>query len=306
MARIHNGLAPALVAAMAAAVALAGCSGGDGLDDIPVTSDTGGIRGVVVDEAIRPIQGATVQVPAIGKSAITDASGEYAITGLAAGSYVVKASHPLYDVVQQTANVVAGDPDPKAVKFQLTRLITADPYAVTTKYDGFIACSLGVPNVGYSEECGEGVGVPCDVPPPVGCQRVGGQDNNDVQYDFNVDGPSVRSLTVELVWEPSAGETGAGQLYAIVATDWVCDPSCEGNRLGEASGASPLHVYVPPRALGNLSAEKTVTAFTWAAFEDQNAPNPVVNQDYQLFVTASYHLPLPEEWSFVDGDPVPY
>ncbi len=308
---------PILVSALGLLALLSGCAdnGSDETDlvAIPVTADTGGIRGVVVDDAIRPISGATVEVVNTDQAATTGEDGGYVITGLATGTYVVKASHPFYESAQQTVEVVAGVAEPKATKFQLIQVVFAEPYYLTQKFDGFIVCSAGLPGVGYSEECGEGVGVPCEVP-VLGCQRAGGQENNEVQYDFTVDGPFVQTLLVEQVWTPSAQTAATGQLLTYVSTNWVCDPFCGGDQIAQGSGVSPIYIRADAETLDgfNLTADTLITTFTWANTDAMDPtgttgiPNVILNQDYQLFVTASYYLPLPEAWSFVKGDAAPF
>lgn len=304
---------------------LAGCAGGGGgdpVDDVPtldVTSTTGGIRGVVVDDSIRPIKGATVEIVSTGESVSTDETGLFAFSDLEAGQYFVKASHPLYDVQQQTTEVVAGVADPLPVKFLLKRLINADPYLTIEKFDGYIVCSAGHPEVGYSEECGEGVGVP-------GVGRVGGQANNQVQYDFYADNLDVKTILVELDWENTAQTAASGELLTYVSTKWVCDPFCSGNTFVRGGSGTPL-ILRADNVDGKLTAVtecsgcdaveleegEPITVFTWAnptVYDPATGTVPVgsvmVNQPYQEFVVKSYYLPLPEGWSFVNGDVNPF
>ena len=300
------------------AFVLAGCaSGGEepNVDELAgeapeleVTATTGGIRGVVVDEAVRPIKGATVEVMSTDKTMETTESGLFAFSGLEAGTYFIKASHPLYDVQQQNVEVVAGVAEPAPVKFLLTRVIFANPYLTTEKFDGYIVCSAGQADVGYSEECGEGAGVPC-VQPPAPCGRVGGQGNNQVQYDFTVDNMDLRTIVVELSWEPTS-EAGK-ELLTYVSTQWVCDPFCGGNVFANGGSASPLFLRAEAEN-GTIGGEdfnttEPFTVFTWAnpyAMDPTgttNAPTVVLNQPYQAFVTKSYYLPLPADWSFIAG-----
>lgn len=292
-------------------VALAGCAGGGGQDpiveevpELEVTSTTGGIRGVVVDDAIRPVKGATVEVESIARSATTDETGLFTFTGLEAGTYFVKASHPLYDVQQQSVEVVAGIADPQPVKFLLNRIVPQDPYLVTLKYDGFIVCSANLIGA-YSEECGEGVGVPCEVPPPVGCQRHGGQGNNEVQFDF-VPELGAKSIVVEQVWEATSAAGSA--FFTPVSTEWSCLPVCSGNGLISMDGPSPLHGYIDEETMLDnevVPGETVVSVFTWSSI-DTNPVGVILNQPFQTFVTVSYYLPLPEDWSFVAGSPNPF
>jgi hypothetical protein len=308
------------------ALVLAGCAGGSddptvdelagGAPELEVTETTGGVRGVVVDDAIRPIKGATVEVMGTDKSLETDESGLFAFSGLEAGTYFVKANHPLYAGAQQNVEVVAGVADPVPVKFLLTRVVLANPYITTEKFDGYIVCSAGHPEVGYSEECGEGAGVPC-VDPMVPCGRVGGQGNNQVQYDFYVDNLDVKSIVVELVWEPTAQTQASGELLTYVSTQWVCDPFCGGNVFANGGGPSPLILRGEAEngTIGGeeFTVEEPFTIFTWAnpnTYDPATGSVPMgsvmLNQPYQAFITKSYYLPLPETWSFVNGDKTPF
>jgi hypothetical protein len=322
-------------------------NGGDGtLEEPPqveATATTGGIRGVVVDEAIRPIKAATVLIQPANKSLESDDNGLFAISGLEPGEYVVSASHPLYNEIQATTTVVAGDSNPKSVKLQLTRVILANPYKETLHFEGYIFCSQDFSGALFSEECGEGAGVPCAVPltgtpvPVVGCQRLGGQSNNNVQYDFYpaVDYP--KSLLVELNWEPTVGAATTGALWTIVATDFICDPTCggkevmnyggekyEGDTFGNcATGPSYIRQDDYVQTLNgtdgkpDLKAGTRISTFTWACGKNKTLPpDPVfgfqpgydieLQQKFDEFVTISYYLPLPEAWSFVAGDPDPF
>lgn len=307
------------------AFALAGCAGGqtpdeqkadelvEGAPEIEVTETTGGIRGVVVDDAIRPIKGATVEVVGTDKKVTTDDTGLFVFSGLAAGTYFVKASHPLYDVQQQTTEVEAGVVDPEPVKILLARVIFAEPYAQSLKYDGFIVCS-GNYVVVLSEECGEGVGSPrqtCDVGLPPPCvdnpvfpgERVGGQGNNNVQFDFTV-GMGIRTVVIEQVWEPTS-EAGKA-FYSPISTGWSCDPVCGGNGITFLEGESPLYTTLDNATLEEndvIPDNTTISIFTWASREFTGV---VLNQAYQIFVTNFYYLPAPEGWSLVNGDPNPY
>ena len=324
-----------------AALALAGCATGgspedrqaeqlaEGAPEVEVTETTGGIRGVVVDDAIRPIEGATVEVMSTDKKIVTDETGLFVFSGLDAGTYFVKAGHPLYDVQQQSVEVVAGVAEPAPVKFLLTRVILANPYLTTEKFDGFIVCSAGHSEIGYSEECGEGAGSPADscfiIDHPPQCvanpvnpgERIGGQGNNYVQYDFTIENFDVKTIIVELSWEPTS-EAGQ-ELLTYVSTNWLCDPFCGGNVFVDGGGPSPLLLRADNATLEEMISEGTmntsapITVFTWAnpyASDPATGMVPmatvVLNQAYQVFVTKSYYLPLPPEWSFIAASPNPF
>lgn len=320
------------------ALVLAGCTsaGGGGASDgddigdtapeVQATETTGGIRGVVVDDAIRPVKGATIEIQPANKTIESDADGLFAVSGLEPGEYYVTASHPLYSKVQVSATVVAGDKNPKALKLQLVRTILANPYKETLQFEGYIACSQDFSGFLFSEECGEGAGVPCEVP-VYGCQRVGGQSNNKVRFDFApaVDYP--QSLIVELTWEATVGTATTGALWTIVATDFVCDPTCGGKEVMNYGGGkydgddfgncatNPSYIrqddYVQTLngtdGKPDLKAGTVITTWTWACGKGGAIPYDLeLNQGFREFVTMSYYLPLPEGWSFVAGDPDPF
>lgn len=299
-----------------AVVLIAGCSGksgdkipdelAEGAPEVDATETTGGIRGIVVDEAIRPIEGVTIDVVGGGapQLAETDAAGLFAVSGLQPGTYILKAHHPFYDSQQASADVEAGVKEPAPVKILLTRQIFEQPYLQTIKYDGFIVCSANAVAL-LSEECGEGVGVDC-IQPPVPCGRIGGQNGNNVQFDFTIANENIKSMIVEKVWKPTS--EASEYLTSPIATEWNCNPSCGGNRFAGMDGPSPLYVAIDEETLKEqelVPQETIISIFTWTSIET----NPVgiaLNQAYADYVSMSYFLPAPEGWSFVNGDPDPF
>lgn len=307
----------AAVAAVALALAflLAGCSGrpagpGDGIPE-PTAAAPGGISGVVVDEALRPIERATLELVGANRTTESDAGGAFAFTDVEPGTHFLRASHPLFDSAQHTVEVSADGSPGATVKVQLNRVIFASPYAQIQKFDGFLVCSIGF-FVYASEECGEGVGVPCEVP-VLGCSRVGGQGNNHAQWDFYVDGPFIATLVIEMTWESTSPTLTEFELN--VANDWTCDPFCNGEQLNVTRGPSPLYATVDfPRELEDkdgtpieLTEDTRFSTFVWPNWGHGNPgqADVAVNQPFTQFATAFYYLPAPDGWSFLDGDDVP-
>lgn len=305
-------------------VALAGCADDDATDDVDdanlgdvdASATTGGIRGVVFDEAVRPIEGATVNIADRTESVLTNRDGAFTISGLPGQEFVVTASHPLYTTVQKTVEVEVGVTDPQPVKFLLERIVDADPYMNTVKERGYISCSANI-IVFLSEECGEGVGSPeqtCDLDSLLPCvdnpvmpgERIGKAANNRAQIDFWLEGPNVKSLVVEQIWEPSVNVgVGGGGFNTRLATDWACDPICGGDQHDEADGESPLRLEADTETLEGLNVTQDLrfSTFTWASTEETGL---LLEQDFEVFISASYVLPLPEEWSFLNGDEDPW
>lgn len=145
---------------MALVVVLAGCSStpapvteGPNFEDIDygvqATDTTGVIRGVVVDEAIRPLAGVLINVTG-GHSMTTRDDGAFGFSGLAPGDYFLQASLDGFVTQQASATVIAGKNNPDLVKITLTALAVAAPYVDAVTYAGYLTfgASVGITSVG--------------------------------------------------------------------------------------------------------------------------------------------------------------
>jgi hypothetical protein len=144
-----------------AVLALAGCAGTPdappapdqdftGLDLAP-TASTGIIRGVVVDEAIRPLAGVKVDLTGPQTASTTStADGLFGFQGLAPGDYFVAASKDGFQPVQQSTPVVAGVADPPIVRLLMPADPSTAPYVSLYRFEGFIECSFSLVLVGFS------------------------------------------------------------------------------------------------------------------------------------------------------------
>lgn len=281
----------ALVIALLAA-ALAGCSQAKAppphtlLDPGEVL-----VQGVVVDEAIRPVPDAKVTAGA-DRATTTDTDGAFELA-LMPGAVVLEATHPRF-APTQLAIQVASSPDgaqPPKVVLRFTFTAQQAPYTVLGKFDGYVACSLGV-SVIFSEECGEGVGSPAG--------RFGKQGNNAIRYDFSADSPDLRTVVVEQAWEPTS-EAGR-EMRVLFATGWTCEPACSGEAVGEGSmqGPSPLLMRADEEDLEPFLADPATVFTTYTlARNDASQVNVLLNQGFQLFVSQFYRAPAPEGYSFV-------
>jgi hypothetical protein len=274
------------------AAVLAGCSGGDAAQpvDIPVGEGRAVLAGVVVDEAIRPVAGAVVDVTDSGLEATTDESGEFLLP-VPVGAHVLEVRHADYAPVQQTVSVP--DTGLRGLTLRLVLPASEAPYKTVAKYDGFVVCSLGISLI-FSEECGEGVGT------PVG--RIGKQANNAIRYDFQSESPSLKTVVVEQVWEPTSD--AGREMLVIFATNWTCEPACGGDGVGEGSmqGPSPLLLRVDEADLApHLQDPATVFTTYTLARNDVSQVNVLLNQGFQIFVTLFYREAGPDGYSFVAG-----
>ncbi len=314
---------PLLLLATLIAVAFAGCAdASEATNDDPfagsdkqieASSTTGGIRGVVVDSSIVPIPGATVKLINTGETAETDENGLFVFSGLEPGFYNIEATALFYDTVQTTTEVVAGVATPEAVRVLLTRVINDTPYSLTLKFDGFIYCSMNVVGA-YAEECGEGVGYPCELPPTVySCgDRVGKNGANKVEQEWYLDNDVASSMIIESVWKPTLqlSADASGKLRTFASVNWLCDPWCgDDYRFANHVSESPSYIAInlddhraaleamdPP-----LGPEMRMTTFHYAA----DNPGVTLEQPYEEFVSLFYVLPAPEGWSFIGGDEHP-
>jgi hypothetical protein len=114
-----------------------GLPGSVGVPDIgryesPYTGSEGRIEGTVTKSTNgAPIHGATIELVGLGQSTTTDAAGNYAFCGLAAGSYTVRASYPGANPSEAVVEVAASSTATQ--NFVLT--ILAKTYYVTPNGD---------------------------------------------------------------------------------------------------------------------------------------------------------------------------
>lgn len=198
----RHGLPPALVAL---AVLLAGCSGGAASvpDEIIVESappeetvtgegtpvpavftpspkTRGHLAGVVVDQAIRPIEGAIVRLPGLDLERTTDRDGSFGFVDLHPGPYFLTVNASGYYAAEAVLEVDA-DEFTRA-KVILTPIPPPEPYHVTQSFRGFADLSDSV--FGFGFLCGR-----CD-------------------FDFYLDHEGLKSVVLEAVLEGGTESNG--------------------------------------------------------------------------------------------------
>jgi hypothetical protein len=114
------------------------------------TATTGVIRGIVVDDAIRPLADATVMVSPGNQTTHSTPQGTFGFSGLAPGTYFVRVSKTGYNSTQSSTDVVAGIAEPPILKVLLARNLSTSPYVEVLRYDGFMQAgvSIGITSVG--------------------------------------------------------------------------------------------------------------------------------------------------------------
>ncbi|HUR24642.1 MAG TPA: carboxypeptidase-like regulatory domain-containing protein [Candidatus Thermoplasmatota archaeon] len=176
-----------------------------------VGSGKGVLAGIVVDDAIRPVGGALVDVTGGGATynATSGADGQFRFTGLAPGAYVVLVSKAYYSSLEQAVVVESGVAEPDLVRFQLVFEASSVPFATVYKYEGFHECGLNFIRICSNVNILTGI-VLCGYDPPgAPCFNVTGDRSLFSQV---IDGTPT-FLQGELVWEATTDTGRALNFY---------------------------------------------------------------------------------------------
>lgn len=296
-----------VVAAMLLVLSLAGCAedGNPVVDDGPkldVTPDTGGIRGVVVDQAITPVAGATVRIASQDMEATTDEQGLFTFTGLRAGTYFLDVSKLLYDGVQTSVEVQAGVAEPRLVNIRMTKLITAAPFLETHQFEGFYECAFAL--VFITDQCDMAVRTIHDA----GVEPVPRQIQNNVNTAYYTWQDSILTIIQEGFWN----EDATARLWTMVDStpiDNGCD--CSDHTYVEAESGPPTY------GRADIPAELSIPDNWPAAGEDvairgfipfTEGPTDVayaIDVKFDIFTTF-FHNYIPQEgWNIAEKDDFP-
>lgn len=289
------------VAMLLIATALAGCAEDAPLveeegtlsdETLVATETTGIIRGVVVDQAIVPVAGATVQLVGQSKETTTAEDGSFGFADLEPGTYFLEVRKVSYDSVQASADVVAGVKAPKIVRVQLQINPSAAPYVTASQYAANLLCGLSVDVTAF----GCSVFRPADPYVP--------ENNAEVkEYDILPDW-----MQVEMIWE-STQPLGQALLLNIAH---CCDNGNIGAN-GTQSGVSPLTAWVTGgemEAAGVLEDGTETRVFPTGLDGTQVIGfglGAVLDQQVEWFTTEFHNFVPASGWTFIaDGaHPIP-
>lgn len=128
------------IACIVALLLLSGCAQSE-TPDFDEPQMTYAIEGNVLDEALRPIQFATVHVEGSNATARTNNQGAFAFAGMLDDTYTLQITHDGYNPVTLTVEPAKQSEPVKAI---LTPLVTLDPRVEAYPFNGFIGCHLSV------------------------------------------------------------------------------------------------------------------------------------------------------------------
>jgi hypothetical protein len=275
-----------ILAVLVIALAVAGCSASPGakqaddvLGDVQVetTATLGGIRGVVVDEAIRPVNGAFIERSDGGGNVTSSEEGTFAFDRLEPGQYFFTVSRPLFVPVQAQAVVTAGEVT--SLRVQLLADRTPQPYHETFQKTGFIQYGAGIGTFAVN----------------LVAQEFLDQSICNCYIRFDT-APGAVAIVIEATWE-SAVACPPGTTDDLY---WqIYEGDTESIHIESAFTANPIYTVIDKVAAWDANQ----TSFEASVTEGGDCPR--YNQQYESYYTAWYLAFPPEGWSIVAGTGVP-
>lgn len=291
-------------------MALAGCSGGgdpaaDELTpadfkelELQATDTKGIIRGVVVDDAIRPIGGAKVDLRggAGPRTTLSSADGLFGFDDLEPGTYFLQVSRLGFETTQVSAEVVAGVAEPPIVRVLLaTDLSFVSPYFEQFIFEGFMECSTGAAAGGgyvYFNACASS-------------EEAFPNDKTFESYTLSGYPEWVQS---EMIWESTqAVSTSMAHNFAYR------NDETDGWQDQTAEGPSPLlNTMDNETAKEYLEGEEfeegdnlTLNMRIFTRATDGTGPALTFQQRFTVYTTVFYGYLPPEGWTLRESGEVP-
>lgn len=245
------------------------------LEDVTVetTATLGGIRGVVVDEAIRPVPNAAVNGTTGELSTTTGPEGTFSFERVEPGTYFFTVSGAGFLPVQAQAQVVAGEVI--TLRVQLLADLSPVPFHETFVKEGFIQYGASIAtfavNLFTEDLLNQSI-----------C-------NCYVRFDT---GQGAVAIVIEATWESAiACPPGtADNLY------WqIYEGDTEEIHIQSAHQGHPIYAVIDK----NEAWDVNQTSFEASVTESVDCPR--YNQQYKAFYTVWYLEFPPEGWSIVAG-----
>ncbi len=231
----------------------------------PHAGERGHLTGFVVDDSLRPVEGARVALPGLDLGDTTQADGAFSFPDLWPGPYRLTAEAAGHDPANTVVEVVADEF--VQVKFVLQRVAPPTPYHETQTFAGFADVVLPYTLMWWSPTC------------------------PSCTFRFDVEPEGLQTLVVEVVRDMTPG----GFYVGADADYFVRVYSEETARvIGDCWCYNPAYMRFDAEAL----EEDSVMGLFVRPYA---RPVPEFNVEFQVYVTAFYHEPAPDEWSFL-GD----
>lgn len=287
-----RGAVAVLVVAVMAGL-LAGCAGADETPQAPADfteldlkagTGKGVIRGVAVDDSIRPIAGVAITLGSGTLATTTDEEGRFGFSDVEPGLHFVKASKPGYGETQSSVEVVADEAEPKAVLIALTRVPGTDPLVVLMEWNGFMQCSFTIA-IAFGTGC------------------LLGDFTDDDSRRFDAIDSTPTALQSELVWKPTQA-LGTNLCMRHYASEDIGGPVL----MGDVCGPSPLVQQASGERLGEteVGAGNGIERVVWVDdFAVDTTAGVAVNQAFDVYTALFYNIVPDPEWRFVDDGPYP-
>lgn len=315
--------------ALLLALVLAGCSGGGStttendpfaaaIDDVEVqaSATTGAIRGVVVDDAIRPLANVVVRLenanPA--QTATTGASGAFGFSLLEPGTYLVSARLFGYTEARQTVEVKVGDANPPATKLQLSVIPGLRAYYDQYKWEGYMQCgtnnliACAGPNAASQITCSATSGGQPPVPRtmPV-CMGNLTNDEFTIWHSVSVNASLIQS---EMVWDSTQA---LGDRLSLLLRKGSLEEFNSGfynGSLNSSSGSSPLTAKATAKDMEDkdLGIHNGLVIAIFPGTSEMLQPVPfgaAASQTWTVYTHIFYGYVPPSDWTFVASNMVP-
>ncbi|HUR24596.1 MAG TPA: carboxypeptidase regulatory-like domain-containing protein [Candidatus Thermoplasmatota archaeon] len=296
-------------------VLLAGCSQGGGAAtpepaepafenlELEATATTGVIRGVIVDEAVRPVANATVTLNSeTARETRSNADGAFGFAALEPGTYFLQVTKLGYFPVQQSAEVVAGVAEPPIVKILLQTDAASTPFWQGQVFEGFVECTTSIL-------------VLCGAPAILTGQNL---TNDRFAWDqYFAD--NATHLQAEMVWD-STQALSPGLYFEMETLNDGCENSNDdvGSFLNNTQGESPIYATVNQTQIEAWSIGTGcpiwMSVFSLGpvcsppepVFGISHCPGFTVEQRFKMYFHTFHGYLPPAGWRFtVDGDPPP-
>lgn len=260
-------------------------------DGLEATARTGVIRGVVVDDAIRPIAGALIAIQGGPLNTTSADSGAFGFEGLEPGTYFLQVAKAGFQPAQVSVDVVAGIPDPAITKVLLVPDPGQRPFYEVLSWSGFIQCSVRFV-----------------VNALAACSAIPGSDDN---FTYRIHPDVVPTFAQsEMVWDATQA---LGDGMKVQYTD---DSDGLDNYV-VAVGPSPLVIAANQTLMEskNVGDDTGLYIRVFSGSVDGTKPpvcppgpcegvSFVANQSFDVYTVLFYNMLPPEGWQFSrDGNP---